>query len=80
MLVAGLLLLVITITMSVACTSSASSAKFEIASLVVKPTAVTVGEKASISAQITNIGTAGGDYIATLSVDGEKIEACSKAS
>lgn len=77
MLVAGLLLLVITITMSVACTSSASSpssAKFEITSLDIKPTEVTVGETAKISARVTNTGGAGGFYSATLSVDGKKID------
>jgi hypothetical protein len=74
MLVARLLLLVIAITVPIACTSSASSAKFEITSLDVKPEEVTVGETASISAQVTNTGGAGGFYNATLSVDGNKID------
>lgn len=74
MLVAMLSLSVIAIIVPVACTSSASSAKFEITSLDIKPTEVTIGETAVISAQVTNIGRAGGVYSATLSVDGEKID------
>jgi hypothetical protein len=70
--VAGLLLLVITITLQIACTSS-PSAQFEITALDIKPSEVTVGETANISARVTNIGTAGGVYYATLSVDGEKV-------
>jgi hypothetical protein len=74
MLVARLLLLVITIALTTACLSSASSAQFEVTSLDVKPTEVTVGEKASISTRVTNIGATRGVYSATLSVDGEKID------
>ena len=72
-LVAGLLLLVITITMPIACASSAPSAQFEITSLDIKPAEITVGETTIISALVTNTGRAGGVYYATLSVDGEKI-------
>jgi hypothetical protein len=72
-LAASLLLSVITIAVQMACTSS-SSARFEVSALDIKPTEITVGETASISAKITNIGGAGGDYYATLSVDGEKID------
>jgi len=67
-------LAVITITVPIACRSSAPSAQFEITSLDIKPTEVTVGETASISAQVTNIGRAVGVYSATLSVDGKKID------
>jgi len=73
-LVARLLLLVIAINVPIACTSSASSAQFEITSLDIKPSEVTVGETARISAQVTNTGEAGGFYSATLSVDGKKID------
>ena len=75
MLVAGLLLFVLTLTVPVACTSSPSSlssAKFEITSLDIKPTEVTAGETAIVSAQVTNVGSAGGVYSATLLVDGKK--------
>jgi hypothetical protein len=72
-LVAGLLLLVTTITLQVACASFAPSAQFEVTSLDIKPTEVTVGETANISARVTNTGGTGGVYYATLSVDGEKI-------
>jgi hypothetical protein len=76
MLAARLLLFVLTITVPAACTSSPSSpssAKFQITSLDIKPTEITVGETAIISAEITNIGSTGGSYGATLSVDGKKI-------
>jgi len=77
MLVARLLLSVIAIAVAIACTSSPSSlssAKFQITSLDIKPTEITVGETAIISAEVTNIGSAGGFYSATLSVDGGKID------
>jgi hypothetical protein len=70
---AGLLLLLTTIIVQVACASSAPSAQFEITSLDIKPTEITVGETASISARVTNTGRAGGTYYATFYVDGEKI-------
>jgi len=73
MLIAGLLLLVITITLQVACTSAAPSARFEVTSLDIKPTEISVGETTSISARVSNIGGTGGVYYATLSLDGEKI-------
>jgi len=73
MLVAGLLSLVISLTMATACTS-APSAQFEITSLLVKPTEVAMGEKAIVSAQVTNNGGTEGIYGVTLSVDGKKIE------
>jgi hypothetical protein len=69
---AGLLLLVITITLQIACTSSAPPAQFEVTSIDIRPTEVTVGEAADVSAQVTNIGRTGGVYYATLSVDGVK--------
>jgi hypothetical protein len=72
-LAAGLLLLLITIIVQVACASSAPSAQFEITSLDIKPAEVTVGETANISARVTNTGRAGGTYYATFYVDGEKI-------
>jgi hypothetical protein len=71
-LAAGLLLLVMTIAVPLACTS-APSAQFEITSLDINPAEVTVGETANVSARVTNTGRAGGVYYATLSVDGEKI-------
>lgn len=70
---AGLLLLIITMTVQAACSSSAPSAQFEVTSLDIKPTEITVGETASISAQVSNTSGTGGVYYATLSVDGEKI-------
>jgi hypothetical protein len=70
MLVAGLLLL---ITAQTACASSAPSAQFEVTSLDIKPSEVTVGETVKISARVTNTGGTGGVYYATPSVDGEKI-------
>jgi len=72
-LVAGLLL-VMTITAATACTPSAPPAKFEITSLDIKPAQVEVGDKAVISALIANTGGAAGNYSATLSVDGKKVE------
>ena len=75
MLVARLLLPVIAITLAVACTpspTSLSSAKFQVTSIDIKPTEVTVGETANISAEVTNIGSAGGGYSAILFVDGKK--------
>ncbi len=74
-LAAGLLLLAITMAVQAACSSSAPSAQFEVTSLDIKPAEITVGETASISAQVGNTGGAGGVYSATLSVDGEKIGA-----
>jgi hypothetical protein len=74
MLVARLLLLVMTMTLATACTSPSPSAKFEITSLDIKPAEVAVGETVKISARVTNVGSAGGDYYATLSVDGKNID------
>ena len=72
-LAAALLLLMITMAAQAACASSAPAAQFEVTSLDIKPAEITVGETASISAQVSNIGVTGGVYYATLSVDGEKI-------
>jgi hypothetical protein len=72
-LVAGLLILVMILTVQVACTPSAPSAQFEITSLDINPSEMTAGETANISARVTNTGGTGGVYYATLSVDGEKI-------
>jgi len=74
MAVARLLLLVTAIIVPISCTSPASLAQFEITSLDVKPTELTVGETARISAQVTNIGAAAGFYSANLSVDGKKVD------
>jgi len=73
-LVAILSLCIFTITAPMACSSPASPAQFEITSLNIRPAAVSVGETAAISAQITNIGGSRGFYSATLSVDGKKID------
>jgi hypothetical protein len=70
---ATLLLAMIAMTVSSACQSSAPPAKFEITSLNIKPSEVNVGEKAVISAQVTNSGGAGGIYGVSLYVDGKKI-------
>jgi len=72
-LAAGLLL-VMAITAATACTPSAPPARFEITSLDIKPAQVEVGDKAVISALIANTGGAAGNYSATLSVDGKKVE------
>jgi hypothetical protein len=72
--VATLLLAVIAITASAACQSSTPPAKFEINSLNVKPSEVDIGEKAVISAQVTNTGGAGGIYGVGLYVDGKRID------
>ena len=72
--VATLLLAVITMTASIACQSAASSAKFETTSLNIQPAEVNVGETASIIAQVTNAGSAGGVYSVTLFVDGKRID------
>jgi hypothetical protein len=74
MLVAGLLLLVMTITLATACASSAPPAKFEITSLDIKPAEVAVGEKAVVSARVANTGGTAGLYSATLLVDGKKVD------
>lgn len=71
-LVARLLLLVTAVIVPAACTSTQSSARFEVTSLGIKPAEITVGETASISADVTNIGGAGGTFFATLSVDGTR--------
>lgn len=72
MLAAGLLLSVTAVALQIACTPSAPPAQFEMASLVIKPAEVTVGETAIVSALITNTGRAAGVYYATLTVDDEK--------
>jgi len=67
-----LLLGVITTIVPAACSSGTSSAKFEIASVKIKPNEIYVGETAYISAEVTNIGGAAGTYSATMSVDGKR--------
>jgi hypothetical protein len=71
---ATLLLAMIVMTVSSACQSSEPPAKFETTSLNIKPWEVDIGEKAVISAQVTNSGSTSGVYSVNLTVDGKKVD------
>jgi hypothetical protein len=54
-----------------ACTKPAA---FEVTSLNISPSEVTVGETVSIAAEVSNIGDSAGTYNAVLTVDGATVE------
>jgi len=51
-----------------------SKAEFEVSSLEISPSEVFIGETATISVDVRNVGTAEGTYIATLTVNGVQVE------
>lgn len=56
------------------CAPAASPAEFEVVSLDIMPSEITVGEAATIKAEARNSGETDGIYTATLVVDGVKAE------
>ena len=74
----ALILMLLTITgissLSACSSVSAPSAQFDVTSLTIKPTQITIGETTSITAQIANSGGGVGIYSAVLTVDGTKAD------
>jgi hypothetical protein len=71
-IISTLLLGVIAATALTGCQPPAVPAKFEVSSMQIKPNQITVGETATVTAVVANVGGTGGIFNVVLSVDTEK--------
>ena len=71
----AIIIVIATISMlTIVLLTACASAKFELSNMIVSPDPVGAGDVATITVDVTNVGNAAGDYIATLKVGNDTMD------